>query len=79
MESSARRQKFFIEHYGVKYACERIIHGQDVFRQTITVCGVGSQEDDDEYSSQDHNIATMPSAANVIAVEIIEQSLEQIQ
>jgi len=78
MESSPRRQKFSIEYNGATYECERIVHGQHVFRQTIHVCGVGSQEDDVEYSSQHHNVATMARAANVIAGEIIEKSLSNI-
>ena len=35
MDSSPRRQKFSIEYNGIKYDCERIIHGKQVFRQTI--------------------------------------------
>jgi hypothetical protein len=79
MESSPRRQKFSLEYNGTKYECERIIHGKQVFRQTIQVCGVGSQEDDVEYASKHHNVATMASTAHVIAGEIIEKSLEQIE
>ena len=79
MDSSSRRQKFFIEHNGVKYACERIIDGQEVFRQTIHVCGVGSQEDEVEYASKHRNVATMARTAHVIAGEIIENSLEKIE
>ena len=78
MESSPRRQKFSIAYHGVHYECERIVHGQQVFRQTIHVCGVGSQEDEVEYASTHHNVATMASTANVIAGEIIEQSLSDI-
>ena len=79
MESSSRRQKFFIEHNGIKYDCERIIHGKQVFRQTIHVCGVGSQEDEVEYAAKYHNVATMASTAHVIAGEIIENALEKIE
>lgn len=79
MDSSPRRQKFSIEYKGIKFDCERIIHGKQVFRQTIQVCGVGSQEDDVEYSSKHHNVATMASTANLIAVEIIEKSLRNIE
>ena len=79
MDSSPRRQKFSLEYNGVKYDCERIIHGKQVFRQTIQACGVGSQEDDVEYASQHHNVATMASNAHVIAGEIIEKSLEKIE
>ncbi|HSX78153.1 MAG TPA: hypothetical protein VLQ80_06235 [Candidatus Saccharimonadia bacterium] len=79
MDSSSRRQKFFIEHNGVKYACERIIDGQEVFRQTIHVCGVGSQEDEVEYASKHRNVATMARTAHVIAGEIIENSLEKME
>ena len=78
MESSPRRQKFSIAYHGVQYECERIIHGKHVFRQTVNVCGVGSQEDEVEYASKHHNVATMASTANVIAGEIIEQSLSDI-
>jgi len=55
------------------------IPGKEVFRQTINVCGFGSQEDDVEYASKHHNVATMASTANVIASEIIEKSLEKIE
>jgi hypothetical protein len=79
MDSSPRRQKFSTEYNGAKYECERIIHGKQVFRQTIHVCGVGSQEDDVEYSSKHHNVATMASTANLIADEIIEKSLRNIE
>jgi hypothetical protein len=79
MESSPRRQKFSLEYNGVKYDCERIIDGKEVFRQTIQVCGVGSQEDDVAYASQHHNVATMASTAHVIAGEIIEKSFEKIE
>ena len=79
MESSARRQKFSLEYNGVKYECERIVHGKHVFRQTIHVCGVGSQEDEVEYSSQHQNVATMASTANEIAGEIIEKSLSNME
>ncbi len=79
MESSPRRQKFSIAYHGVHYECERIVYGQHVFRQTIHVCGVGSQEDDVEYSSRHHNVATMASTANVIAGEIIEKSLSNME
>ena len=78
MDSSPRRQKFSTEYNGAKYECERIIHGKHVFRQTIHVCGVGSQEDDVEYASKHHNVATMASTAHVITGEIIERSLEKI-
>jgi hypothetical protein len=79
MESSPRRQKFSIEYNGATYECERIIHGKQVFRQTIHVCGVGSQEDDVEYASKHHNVATMASTANLIAGEIIEKSLRNME
>jgi len=79
MESSPRRQKFSIAYNGVTYECERIVHGTHVFRQTIHVCGVGAQEDEVEYASQHHNVATMASTANVIAGEIIEQSLSNME
>jgi len=79
MDNSPRRQKFSMEYNGVKYECERIVHGQKVFRQTIHVCGVGSQEDDVEYASQHHNVATMARTANFIAGEIIEKSLSNIE
>ena len=79
MESSPRRQKFSIKYNGAQYDCERIIHGTQVFRQTIHVCGVGSQEDDVEYSSKHQNVATMARTANCIAGEIIEKSLSNIE
>ena len=79
MESSPRRQKFSLEYNGATYDCERIIYGKEVFRQTIQVCGVGSQEDDVAYASKHHNVATMASTAHVIAGEIIEKSLENIE
>ena len=79
MENSPRRQKFSLEYNGIKYDCERIIHGTQVFRQTINVCGLGSQEDEVEYASKHHNVATMARTAHVIAGEIIENSLEKIE
>jgi hypothetical protein len=79
MDNSPRRQKFSIEYNGVTYECERIVHGQQVFRQTIHVRGVGSQEDDVEYASKHHNVATMASTANLIAGEIIEKSLRNME
>ena len=79
MESSPRRQKFSIEYNGITYECERIVRGQHVFRQTIHVRGVGSQEDEDEYASKHQNVMTMASTAKVIAGEIIEKSLEKLE
>ena len=79
MENSPRRQQFSLEYNGTKYDCERIIRGTHVFRQTIQVGGVGSQEDEVEYASQHHNVATMASTAHVIAGEIIEASLENME
>ncbi len=46
MESRPRRQQCSMEYNGTTYDGERIMHGKHIFRQTMQVCGVGSQEDD---------------------------------
>ena len=79
MESRPRRQQCSMEYNGTTYDGERIMHGKHVFRQTMQVCGVGSQEDDVAYASKHHNVATMASTAHVIAGEIIEKSFEKIE
>jgi hypothetical protein len=73
-ESPSRRSKFVIEHNSIQYQCERTVYGKRVLRQTITVCGIGSQEDDADYGPKHHSPTTMEGAACLIADQIIQKS-----
>ena len=65
--------KFTVERNGKVYNCYAEVEGKRVFRQTITVEGVGTKIDGADYgnSARYHPVAGMKSVAKLVAWEII--------
>lgn len=70
-ENEDRRLAFTVDHEGVEYACERLVTGQRVLRQTIHVHRLGSKPDSASYGKTGHPPSSMESVARMIAYEII--------
>lgn len=64
---------FVVDYRGTPQPCFREIVGTKVLRQTITVPGCGSKQDDARYANKrGHPITSMGFAAQMIAFEIID-------
>lgn len=72
------KYEFEYEYKGKKYNCYREVYGERVFRQTITVLGIGSKRDTTKYDKlgRYYSVSGMASDALYVAEKLIKNHLE---
>ena len=69
--NSTSRTDFEVVVGGTVYPCFRLVVGQQALTQVITVVGLGSKEDGEQYGRYGRPVAAMPLIAQNVALEII--------
>ncbi len=71
------RYAFTVEVDGKTYPCERIVSGTRVLTQSVSVLGLGSENDQANYGGpRGHPAASMPGIAKLIAQSIIRKAAQ---
>jgi len=68
------RYAFTVEVNGKQYQCERIVEGIRTLTQSISVVGMGSENDQASYGTTGHPVVSMPGVAKLIAQNIIKKA-----
>jgi hypothetical protein len=66
---------FCVEVDKKSYQCERVVSSTAVLTQTVTVRGIGSEDDSAEYGPSALPVISMEGIATLIAIRIVRKSV----